>query len=245
MNNSDYNMKSPGSVKSDDIDNMSHSDDIDDDTPSPPQHPLSLTTHERNHLSPNGGDENRDKSDCNDSQKISSSSNPENNSNGDVDIDSSIENNAINADSNGPNDTFKTSLESDDEDLDMDDSKITGLQGYRSPSPGTPRRDFPITMVPSSMFPHSFMYMSQYMPGGLGSQAAHLAQGLPGSSGGLGGPNMGMTGLSNEERRKRNRTFIDPVSEVPKLERWFETNTHPSHNQIQKYTEELNKNAYR
>lgn len=27
--------------------------------------------------------------------------------------------------------------------------------------------------------------------------------------------------LSAEERRKRNRTFIDPVTEVPRLEEWY------------------------
>ena len=32
-----------------------------------------------------------------------------------------------------------------------------------------------------------------------------------------------------DERRKRNRTFIDPVTEVPRLENWFGHNTHPSH----------------
>ena len=44
---------------------------------------------------------------------------------------------------------------------------------------------------------------------------------------------------------KRNRTFIDPVSEVPRLEDWFLRNSHPTHQQICAYTEELNKNAYR
>ncbi|EDW80464.2 uncharacterized protein Dwil_GK16538 [Drosophila willistoni] len=50
--------------------------------------------------------------------------------------------------------------------------------------------------------------------------------------------------ISNEERRKRNRTFIDPVTEVPKLEQWFAMNTHPSHNLILKYTEDLNTMPY-
>lgn len=48
-----------------------------------------------------------------------------------------------------------------------------------------------------------------------------------------------------EERRKRNRTFIDPVSEVPKLEHWFSANTHPSHSQIVRFTQELNSMQYR
>lgn len=48
-----------------------------------------------------------------------------------------------------------------------------------------------------------------------------------------------------DERRKRNRTFIDPVTEVPRLEAWFTHNTHPSHALILKYTEELNRMPYR
>lgn len=52
-------------------------------------------------------------------------------------------------------------------------------------------------------------------------------------------------GTALDERRKRNRTFIDPVSEVPRLEAWFSLNTHPSHALILKYTEELNRMPYR
>lgn len=48
-----------------------------------------------------------------------------------------------------------------------------------------------------------------------------------------------------DERRKRNRTFIDPVSEVPRLEQWFSFNTHPPHSLILKYTDELNQMPYR
>lgn len=44
---------------------------------------------------------------------------------------------------------------------------------------------------------------------------------------------------------KRNRTFIDPVSEVPRLEEWFMLNTHPSHALIARYTDELNALPYR
>ena len=63
----------------------------------------------------------------------------------------------------------------------------------------------------------------------------------PSSSGGL-----NLSALASaDERRKRNRTFIDPVTEVPRLEQWFSLNTHPSHNLILKYTEELNRMPYR
>ena len=53
-----------------------------------------------------------------------------------------------------------------------------------------------------------------------------------------------MFGL-DPEKRKRNRTFIDPVSEVPRLEEWFSMNTHPSHAAIARYTDELNRLPYR
>lgn len=89
-------------------------------------------------------------------------------------------------------------------------------------------------LVPNSMFSHSIMYMSHYMPG-----LAHPATSPPSSS------SLAMSTLTAEERRKRNRTFIDPVTEVPRLEQWFSINTHPSHNVILKYTEELNCMAYR
>ena len=47
------------------------------------------------------------------------------------------------------------------------------------------------------------------------------------------------------DKRKRNRTFIDPVSEVPRLEEWFLHNTHPSQTLIARYTDELNLLPYR
>lgn len=51
---------------------------------------------------------------------------------------------------------------------------------------------------------------------------------------------------SPEGRRiRRSRTFIDPMSEVPRLENWFSMNTHPAHSQIVRYTEELNNLPYR
>lgn len=97
-------------------------------------------------------------------------------------------------------------------------------------------------LVPNSMFSHSIMYMSHYIPG-LAHGHGNLAGTSPPGSSGL---NMSALAASAaEERRKRNRTFIDPVTEVPRLEQWFSLNTHPSHNLILKYTEELNCMAYR
>lgn len=97
-------------------------------------------------------------------------------------------------------------------------------------------------LVPNSMFSHSIMYMSHYIPGLTHGPGNISGTSPPGSSG------LSMSALAAsaaEERRKRNRTFIDPVTEVPRLEQWFSLNTHPSHNLILKYTEELNCMAYR
>lgn len=59
-------------------------------------------------------------------------------------------------------------------------------------------------------------------------------------------PNGHFAGGPLEAGRKRNRTFIDPVSEVPKLEKWFnEVTTHPHHAQIEEFTAELNAMEYR
>lgn len=97
-------------------------------------------------------------------------------------------------------------------------------------------------LVPNSMFSHSIMYMSHYIPG-----LAHGHGNMPGASppGSSGLSMSALAASAAEERRKRNRTFIDPVTEVPRLEQWFSLNTHPSHNLILKYTEELNCMAYR
>lgn len=114
------------------------------------------------------------------------------------------------------------------------------IQPYRNPNspdfqmlpkpPGGP--GFP--MVPNSMFSHSIMYMSHYIPSlNVSHNSSHPSpQGL------------NLSALA-DERRKRNRTFIDPVSEVPRLEQWFALNTHPSHNHILKYTDDLNRMPYR
>lgn len=153
--------------------------------------------------------------------------------------------------------SMKDSPQSDDEDLDMESD-------FRSPASDAAKRaaaamSFPI--VPNSMFSHSIMYMSHYIPQ-MGSGQAGGSGGTPGGgSGGGGGSGQSQHGssnaslspqsmnhsghLSNDERRKRNRTFIDPVTEVPKLEQWFAMNTHPSHNLILKYTEDLNRMPYR
>lgn len=107
-------------------------------------------------------------------------------------------------------------------------------QVSRLPNEGLERLTAGFPMVPNSMFSHSIMYMSHYIP-----SLTHSAPSPPGSS------SLSISSLSADERRKRNRTFIDPVTEVPRLEQWFSLNTHPSHNLILKYTDELNCMAYR
>ncbi|KAK9889904.1 hypothetical protein WA026_008707 [Henosepilachna vigintioctopunctata] len=104
----------------------------------------------------------------------------------------------------------------------------------RVPNEGLERLAPGFPMVPNSMFSHSIMYMSHYIP--------NLSRSASTPSGST---SLNMSNLSADERRKRNRTFIDPVTEVPRLEQWFSLNTHPSHNLILKYTEELNCMAYR
>lgn len=144
------------------------------------------------------------------------------------------------------NETSPKNSSKSEEDLDMDEDNNSQIMddGYRSPSPD-PRRDLPFPMVPNSMLQHSFMYMSHYMPGAIAAAQAPHHPHNPGMTP-VGVPaGLNLTNMSSEERRKRNRTFIDPVTEVPKLEQWFAMNTHPSHNLILKYTEDLNRMPYR
>jgi len=46
-------------------------------------------------------------------------------------------------------------------------------------------------------------------------------------------------------RSRRNRIFIDPTSEVPKLEQWFAMETHPDHVLIEQICKDLNDGEYR
>lgn len=104
----------------------------------------------------------------------------------------------------------------------------------RIPNEGLDRLAAGFPLVPNSMFSQSIMYMSHYIPGLSRTATSPTNSNV-----------LSMSPLTADERRKRNRTFIDPVTEVPRLEQWFSLNTHPSHNLILKYTEELNCMAYR
>lgn len=274
MSNSDY-IKSPMSVKSDDIDNISqHSDDMDDDLERPmsPQLPLSLTTHERHRF---GSTSNSSGTNTNNNESTGHSHNPcgltikselsrsrspnqtmshqnENNVSAlRMNVHSSSENIEIHTD-NEDGDRHSMSLKGSpqSEDLDME-SDINPMDELRSPSLMDSKRNLSFPIVPNSMFSHSIMYMSHYIP----QMGGHGGGSVGGGGVGGGQPDMSpqsmspagmsMSSMSNDERRKRNRTFIDPVTEVPKLEQWFAMNTHPSHNLILKYTEDLNRMPYR
>ncbi|XP_037716330.1 uncharacterized protein LOC119551200 [Drosophila subpulchrella] len=298
----DY-LKSPLSLKSEDIDTMSqHSDDMDEEQsrPNTPQLPLSLTTHERHRSSPlmdedeeeaaeqqqqqqeaksdgmNGSlneEERHDKSreELQDQEKENSGA-EERHQDNDAQMEaSSNHNNNNHNNSSSHNDQEvgsppkRSTPKEEDDDLDMDEDEednendASHLDEFRSPSPDlaggvVPHKDqLPFPMVPNSMFSQSFMYMSHYIPA-FGQAAAghphHHAAAAAAAAGIqpnalMGGGGLNLSSISNEERRKRNRTFIDPVTEVPKLEQWFAMNTHPSHNLILKYTEDLNTMPYR
>ena len=53
------------------------------------------------------------------------------------------------------------------------------------------------------------------------------------------------TNTFDYNRSRRNRIFIDPTSEVPKLEQWFAIETHPDHILIERICSELNEGEYR
>lgn len=266
MPHSDY-MKSSPSAPSDDIDNISqHSDDMDDDVDRAmsPQLPLQLTVHERNraltsptHIecetrikledderscsSPvNNNDKDKTTSNGNGTNNDENSENPNFNRSTNNNDESVKSNNSIDHSSNSP----QPRSPSPSEDLDIDDQDMSQMDEYRSPSPDS-KRDLPFPMVnPNSMFSaHSIMYMSHYIPAMQNAHQQVHGQNHPSLN--AAGLNLSNSFNSNDERRKRNRTFIDPVTEVPKLEQWFSMNTHPSHNLILKYTEDLNRMPYR
>lgn len=243
-------MGQPNYLKSphtDDIDNLSqHSDDMDDDMERPvsPQVPLSLTTRER-HRSPSVCDD-RNMDDA----EMNNNDSPAKNQNGGKvqEVDEEENNIPLSGSKANSNSHLVAGTDSPksskSEDLDMEEGDMGTMDHFRSPSPDS-RRDLPFPMVPNSMFSHSIMYMSHYIPqmGQAGHGAPQQSMSPNSCTSGLNLSNL--SSLSNDERRKRNRTFIDPVTEVPKLEQWFAMNTHPSHNLILKYTEDLNRMPYR
>lgn len=58
-------------------------------------------------------------------------------------------------------------------------------------------------------------------------------------------PSHGRKHGRNGNGNRRNRVFIDPISEVPVLEHYFSIETYPDHYLIEKICENLNKGEYR
>lgn len=119
---------------------------------------------------------------------------------------------------------------------------------------------FPLSLSHAQLNPHGLVYMaSPYLQnilhhqtsgsGGGGSthhlQQQHHHHNNHHHRGGDGLDPLSLPPGGSDDRRKRNRTFIDPVTEVPRLEHWFSLNTHPSHSLVLRYTEELNRQPYR
>uniref|UniRef100_A0A182PDK4 Homeobox domain-containing protein n=1 Tax=Anopheles epiroticus TaxID=199890 RepID=A0A182PDK4_9DIPT len=181
----------------------------------------------------------------NNNNNSSTTNNNQNNGNNESSVnDSSLndgpKSNYSNERSNSPQ---RSSRSPASEDLDMDEPDVSNMDDYRSPSPDS-KRQLPFAMN-NPMLSHSIMYMSHYIPAMQGAAGMHLkSEFSPGGHGPLGQGGLNLS-FNSDERRKRNRTFIDPVTEVPKLEQWFSMNTHPSHNLILKYTEDLNRMPYR
>ncbi|XP_054268254.1 homeobox protein dve-1-like [Macrosteles quadrilineatus] len=239
-----YMMKSPVSVHEDE-------DDEDQDRSSPIG-PLSLTTTSRNSPSPSP----RLQRPASTDQVEGVKQEPP-----DQELQSSRQspNNHLNNNNNNNNKDLNNEMSNEDDD-EMEDVGSEGedgskagenqspdeenrIQAFRNPGspdlsliPRTSTAGFPMMphSTPPPWFSHSIMYMSHYMPN-LNS-GHNPAQSSP--------QGLNLSALA-DERRKRNRTFIDPVSEVPRLEQWFAMNTHPSHNLILKYTDDLNRMPYR
>lgn len=51
--------------------------------------------------------------------------------------------------------------------------------------------------------------------------------------------------LPNGQKKRRTRVFIDPVTEISRLEKWFQVDSHPTMYAIEQFTHELNKSEYR
>lgn len=76
----------------------------------------------------------------------------------------------------------------------------------------------------------------------MNSPSMHLKQGhQKGSNKSMGNGSMNNSLCNN----RRNRVFIDPISEVPILEHYFSIETYPDHYLIEKICENLNKGEYR
>ena len=110
-----------------------------------------------------------------------------------------------------------------------------GLSSLPFPPPPSALSSLPHAVNQTSPHTHMTSPMSSV------SRHSHdVGSTSPGRGGGMGG-----VGESSDDRKKRSRVFIDPLTEIPKLEKWFLDDTHPSSYMIEKFTDDLNMSAYR
>ncbi len=124
---------------------------------------------------------------------------------------------------------------------EVEPTKSPFLNSSRLSLMSRPMNNLGYPLVPENMFTTHFpmFRMNQCMPNMVLNSSRNsypVAQSNSNSHAGSG---------TDEKRNKRNRTFIDPVTEVPCLESWFMESTHPSQSMIVQYTDTLNKMAYR
>ncbi|CAF0800287.1 unnamed protein product [Didymodactylos carnosus] len=95
---------------------------------------------------------------------------------------------------------------------------------------------------------NNHQYLFNYpQNGSLKNAITHSPSTTPTSVGTTTNPSHKTTASPSYEygRCRRNRIFIDPASEVPKLEQWFSIETHPDHILIERICHELNEGDYR
>lgn len=120
----------------------------------------------------------------------------------------------------------------------------------------------PLSLIPVSAnnqiyshVPHTAMFnrnlaaltIGQFLPniGGFNGAASNFVQTTSKSNNDSGVGPAECSSPDDRKRAKRNRTFIDPATEVPRLEEWFQKNRHPSQHDFLDYTDTLNGMLYR
>ena len=183
------------------------------------------------------------------------------------DIKNSIESESYDLENEKPKDLSngKRRYESDDEEFDSDyedDRSVDGsvssheegklAQLHESYLQAARQAHFnPVTSSPSSQplhipqFPHPlamhYFPLNTHLYAQQANQMKYHSSQQPLSQ--MSKPSSGQENSSH--RKRRTRVFIDPLSEIPKLEKWFLDDTHPSSYMIDKYCEELNSSEYR
>ncbi|XP_045181524.2 uncharacterized protein LOC123540504 isoform X3 [Mercenaria mercenaria] len=133
----------------------------------------------------------------------------------------------------------------DDKMSNLRDSYLSSVRGLNfSAVPNSPSgQPLHIPQFPHPLAMHYFPLNTHFYSQQANQMKYHnqhsTQQTTPKSSPGQGQEN------NNSHRKRRTRVFIDPLSEIPKLEKWFLDDTHPSSYMIDKYCEELNSSEYR